>query len=95
MKMRSLIIGLVLLILLPAVSGMAQPNPAAAQIESISDQGFIVLGDTTFVVASDARFFAKDERTPIAFSEFAEGDWVEFSVNENGQIDELWLSSEK
>jgi hypothetical protein len=95
MKMRSLIIGLALLILLPAVSGLAQPNPAAAQIESISDQGFIVLGDKIFVVASDARFFGKDERTPIPFSEFAEGDWVEFSVNENGQIDELWLGSEK
>ena len=79
-----------------AASGqaLAQSNPASVQIESISDDGAVVLGDTTFAIASDARFFAEDERTPIPFSSFKEGDWVEFSVNSDGEIDELWLSSE-
>jgi hypothetical protein len=92
--MRYLIIGLALLILLPAAFGMAQSNQAAVQIDSITDQGIIVLGDATFVIAPDARFFAEDERTSVAFSTFQVGDLVEFSVNDNGQIDELWLSSE-
>jgi hypothetical protein len=94
MEKRLLRIGLVLLILLSAASVMAQSNPAAVQIESISDDGTIVLGDTTFAIATDARFFAQDERTAIALSGFSEGDWVEFSVNADGQIDEMWLSSE-
>ena len=63
-------------------------------MEKISDDGFIVIGDTTFAIASDARFFAQDERTPIGLSSFNEGDWVEFSVNADGRIDEMWLSSE-
>ena len=94
MLMRYLTIGLVLLILLPVASGMAQSNQVAIQIDSILDQGAIVLGDATYVIAPGARFFAQDERTSIAFSTFQEGDWVEFSVNDNGQIDEIWLSSE-
>ena len=94
MKKRLLIIGIALLILLPAVSAMSEANPAAMQISSIFGDGVIVLGDTTFAIASDARFFAQDERSPIPFSTFKEGDWVEFSVNADGEIDELWLSSE-
>ena len=94
MKKHYVILGFALLILLPAVSGVAHSNPAAVQIESLSDGGIIVLGDTTFTIAADARFFGRDERTSIAFSTFQEGDWVEFSVNDRGEIDELWLSSE-
>lgn len=94
MKMRYGILGFALLILLPALSGLAQSAPAAVQIDSISDQGVIVIGDMTFVIAPDAHFFARDAKTPISFSTFREGDWVEFSLNDSGQIDELWLSSE-
>jgi hypothetical protein len=94
MKKRWLMIGLVFLALLPTASGMAQSNSAAVQIESVTDEGFIVLGDTTFTLAPNARFFAQDERTPVAFSTFKEGDWVEFSINSDGEINEMWLSSE-
>ena len=94
MKMRYVILGFALLILLPALSGPAQSAPAAVQIDSISDQGVIVIGDMTFVIAPGANFFARDAKTPISFSTFREGDWVEFSLNDSGQIDELWLSSE-
>ena len=94
MKHRLLIIGMALALLLPAVSGLAQGNSAATQIEASPADGIIVLGDVTFKIASDARFFAQDERTEISLSRFKEGDWVEFSVNSNGEIDEIWLSSE-
>ncbi len=94
MKHRLLIIGVALALLLPAAAGLAQGNPAATQIEAVPGDGVIVLGDVTFKIASDARFFAQDERTAIAFSRFKEGDWVEFSVNSNGEIDEIWFSSE-
>ena len=94
MKYRLLIIGMALALLLPAVSGLAQGNPAAAQIEASPADGVIVLGDETFKIASDARFFAQDERTEISLSRFKEGDWVEFSVNSNGEIDEIRFSSE-
>ena len=94
MKHRLLIIGIALALLLPAVSGLAQGNPAATQIEVSPADGVIVLGDVTFKIASDARFFAQDERTEISLSRFKEGDWVEFSVNSNGEIDEIWFSSE-
>lgn len=94
MKHRLLIIGMALALLLPAVSGLAQGNSAATQIEASPADGVIVLGDVTFKIASDARFFAQDERTEISLSRFKEGDWVEFSVNSNGEIDEIWFSSE-
>ena len=95
MKMRYFILGFALLIVLPALSGPAQSAPAAVQIDSISDQGVIVIGDMTFEIAPDAHFFAKDAKTPISFLTFKEGDWVEFSLNEDGEIDELWFSSEQ
>jgi len=94
MKYRLLIIGVALALMLPAMSGWAQGNSAATQIEAIPGDGVIVLGDATFKIASDARFFAQDERTAISFATFKEGDWVEFSVNSDGEIDEIWLSSE-
>lgn len=94
MKHWLLIIGIALTLLLPAVSGFAQRNQAATQIEAIPGDGVVVLGDATFKIASDARFFAQDERTAISLSRFKEGDWVEFSVNSNGEIDEMWLSPE-
>ena len=94
MKHWLLIIGIALTLLLPAASGLAQRNQAATQIEAIPGDGVVVLGDATFKIASDARFFAQDERTAISLSRFKEGDWVEFSVNSNGEIDEMWLSRE-
>jgi hypothetical protein len=96
MKQRLLIIGVALALLLPAICGLAaQGNSAATQIMATPGDGMIVLGDVTFTIAPDARFFAKDERTPIPLANFKEGDWVEFSVNSNGEIDEMWLSSER
>ena len=94
MKYRILIIGIVLALLMPALPGSAQSNPAATQIVAIQADDVIVLGDMTFKIAPDARFFARDEETAIPFESFEEGDWVEFSVNSNGEIDEIWLSSE-
>lgn len=94
MKHRLLIIGLASIFLLLTVSGWAQENSAATQIEALPGDGVVVLGDVTFKIASDARFFDQDERTAISFSTFKEGDWVEFSINDNGEIDEIWLSSE-
>jgi len=94
MKHRLLIIVIALALLLPAVSGLAQGNQAATQIDAIPADGVVILSDVTFKIASDARFFDQDERTAISLSSFKEGDWVEFSVNSNGEIDEMWLSSE-
>ena len=94
MKYRLLIIGIAFALLMPALPGSAQGNPAATQIVAIQADDVIVLGDVTFKIAPDARFFARDEVSPIAFESFKEGDWVEFSVNSNGEIDEIWLSSE-
>lgn len=93
MKHRLVVIGITILILI-WTPGFSEGNPAASQIESINDDGVVVLSDVTFSVASDARFFAQDETSPIPFSTFKEGDWVEFSVNSDGEIDEMWLSSE-
>jgi len=94
MKQRLLIVGLAILILMGPVPGFCQGSPAASQIDTITDEGAVVLGDVTYTIAPDARFFARDERSPIAFSAFKKGDWVGFSVNADGQIDEMWLSSE-
>jgi hypothetical protein len=94
MKHRLLIIGLASVLLLLTVPGWAQGNSAATQIEALPGDGVIVLGDVTFKIAPDARFFAQDERKEISFSTFKEGDWVEFSISDNGEIDEIWLSSE-
>ena len=95
MKHRLLIAGiLVLALLIPAAAGMAQGNLAAAQIEAIPGDGTITLGDVSFTLAADAVFLASDEQSQISLSQFKEGDWVEFSVNSNGEIEEMWFSSE-
>jgi hypothetical protein len=94
MKQRLLMVGLAILILMGPIPGFGQGNPGASQINTITDEGVVVLGDVTYTIAPDARFFAQDERSPISISAFNEGDWVGFSVNADGQIDEMWLSSE-
>ena len=95
MKMKCILISVILSFLIPAISVSAAGNTAAVQIMAIPGDGMIVLGDVTFNIASDAHFFAADERTSISVTSFKEGDWVEFSVNSDGEIDEMWLSSEK
>ena len=95
MKKRLLIVGMLALgLLLAASAGLAQGSPAAAQIEAIPGDGTIVIGDMTFRIADKALFLGKDERTAISLSRFKEGDWVEFSVNSDGEIEEMWFSSE-
>ena len=95
MKKRPMIFGITVLILMSAVCGFAQGNSAASQIETISaGNGTVVLNDVTFNISPDARFFARDEKTAVNLSSFKEGDWVEFSINANGEIDEMWLSTE-
>ena len=95
MKTRLLMFGITLLILMPAVCGYAQRNLAASKIEGISaEKKVVVLNDVTFNISADARFFARDEKSPIGLSSFKEGDWVEFSINSSGEIDEMWLSTE-
>lgn len=95
MKKRLMMFGITVLILMSAVCGFAQGNSAASQIETISaGSGTVVLNDVTFTIAPDARFFAQDEKTAVGLSSFKEGDWVEFSINSNGEIDEMWLSTE-
>ena len=93
MKQWLLMVGLAILVLMGPVPGFGQGNPGASQIETITDEG-VVLGDVPYTIAPDARFFARDERSPVGISAFNEGDWVGFSVNADGQIDEMWLSSE-
>ena len=95
MKTRLLIFGIMLLILMPAVCGFAQKNSAASEIITISvEDSVVVLNDVTFKISPDARFFARDEKTAISLSSFKEGDWVEFSIDSNGEINEMWLSTE-
>ena len=65
MKKDTWIIWIVMLILFSAVPGFAQENTAAVKIEEIPGDGMVVLGDVTFTIASDARFFAQDEHTSI------------------------------
>ena len=95
MKRPCIILSVILSLLIPALSVSAAGNTAAVQIMAIPGDGMIVLGDVTFTFASDAHFFAADEKTSISVTTFKEGDWVEFSVNSDGKIDEMWLSSEK
>jgi len=94
MKYSLPIITLCMVILLVAAPGLTQDNTAASQIDAVVGAGEIVIGDQTYTIASNAEFYARDERTKISLSRFDEGDWVEFSVNAQGEIDAMWLSSE-
>ncbi len=94
MKHRLLIVGIIALVLSLPAAALAQGNTAAVQIEAIPGDGTIVIGDMTFKLAAEALFLGKDERTEISLSGFKEGDWVEFSVNSDGEIEEMWFSSE-
>jgi len=95
MRTRIVTFGIAVLILMSTVHGFAQGNSAASKIETISaEKNVVVLNDVTFEVSPEAEFFSMDERTPIPLSSFKEGDWVEFSINSNGEIDEMWLSTE-
>lgn len=94
MKQSVFIVGIITLALSLPVAALAQGNTAAVQIEAIPGDGTIVIGDTTFKLAAEALFLGKDERTETSLSRFKEGDWVEFSVNSDGEIEEMWFSSE-
>ena len=94
MKKRFLVIVIVLTVFFPAVVGVAQDSLASTQIGAIIGNDTVVLGDVTFKISADALFFRSDKKTQISLSGFKEGDWVEFSINSDGQIDEMWLSSE-
>jgi len=94
MEKRFLVIVVVLSLILPAVVGVARDSLASTQIGAIIGSDTVVLGDLTFKIAPDALFFQSDKKTQISFSAFKEGDSVEFSINSDGQIDEMWLSSE-
>ena len=90
MNNRTMIIGIITLVFLvtPAL-GLAQ-----SQIDAILEDGFIVIGDTTFKIADDAVFFNQNESTKLSLSDFKEGDWVEFDQTPQGEIDEMRMSSE-
>lgn len=94
MKYSLAIATLCMVALLIAVPGIAQDNTAASQIDAVVDHDEVVIGDQTYTIASNAEFYARDERTKISLSRFDEGDWVEFSVNAQGEIDSMWFSSE-
>ena len=94
MRKQFLIIMILLALVSPTVLGLAQAAQVATQIGAILDNDTIVLGDVTFKIAPGALFFAKDRKTQISLSAFKEGDGVGFSINSDGQIDEMWLSSE-
>lgn len=81
-------------VLLMAAPGIAQENTAASQIDAVVGNDEVVISDQTYKIASNAEFYARDERTKISFSRFDEGDRVEFSVNAKGEIDAMWFSSE-
>lgn len=94
MKYSLAIAALCMVVLLIAAPGLAQDNTAASQIDAVVGVEELVIGDQTYKIASNAEFYARDERTKISLSRFDEGDWVEFSVNAQGEIDAMWLSSE-
>lgn len=73
---------------------IAQDNSAASQIDAIVANDQVIIGDQSYRISSNAVFYAADERTQLRFSDFEEGDLVEFSVNSDGEIDEMWRSSE-
>jgi hypothetical protein len=84
----------IVLIMSAAAPGFAQENRAGSQIDAVTGDNQVIIGDQLYEIAPDAVFYARDEQTKISFSRFEEGDWVEFSVNLDGEIDEMWFSSE-
>ncbi len=95
MRKQYVIIPMILLALVSLpVLGLAQSDSGATQIGAILGNDTIVLDDVTFKIAPGALFFAADKKTQISLSDFRESDRVGFSINSDGQIDEMWLSSE-
>lgn len=95
MQTRLLMFGITLIILMSAVCGFAQENSAASKIDAISvEDGTIVLNDVTFNISPDARFFTQGGKTEVTLSSFKEGNWVGISIDPNGEIVEMWLSTE-
>lgn len=94
MKYPIVFAALCFVVLLMASPGIAQENTAASQIDAVVGNDEVVISDQTYKIASNAVFYARDERTKISFSRFDEGDQVEFSVNAKGEIDAMWFSSE-
>jgi hypothetical protein len=95
MKYSLIFAALCMVILFTAAPGISQDNnTAASQIDAMVGNDEIVIADQTYKIASNAEFYARDERSKISLSRFDEGDWVEFSVNVKGEIDRMWVSSE-
>lgn len=58
-------------------------------IERIISDSEIVIGDITYRIDPNADFYAADGKTLIYFSNFKEGDEVEYTLDSKGDIVEL------
>lgn len=70
---------------------MIEPFEAAGPIDKIVDNT-MVIGDRTFRMSDVIRFyttFTKEEEA--SFTNFSVGTQVGFTVNQFGEIDEMWL----
>jgi hypothetical protein len=94
MKYVMIIAAISLTILLSVAPGSTQEmGGGSSQIDSIgSDE--IVIGDSTYRIAPHAVFYSSPGKTKITLSQFEIGDRVEFNLNDNGEIETMWLSSE-
>jgi hypothetical protein len=97
MKKRIIVMGLMILFLLFGAlpqQVLAADNDSGLRIDAISDSNTVVIGDVTYKVADNANLYGEGRITAFSLSSFNVGDRVEFIIDNNGEIVDMWVVSE-
>jgi hypothetical protein len=68
------------------------PGARNGFIERFGDNRVVVISDATKRFAPDARFYRGANGTPIYLNEIQVGTWVGYTVNDQAEIDVMWIA---
>jgi len=68
------------------------PGMRVGFFNGIRDGGVIVINDSAWKLASDVRLYRKYGGSPVFLTEFQIGTHVGFTLNDNAQIDVMWIA---
>ncbi len=66
----------------------------SARIDEMISTEEIVIDDMLFRIARDATFFDKGHQRAVSLYFFKVGDRVRYTLNEQGEIEDMWVFSE-
>jgi len=67
------------------------PGMRVGFIKGFRNEGVVVINDSAWKLASDVRLYRKYEGSPVFLTEFQIGTYVGFTLNDNAQVDVMWI----